>query len=276
MGENASLYNDPQMIHILNEGLSHFFPILCKTSVPNKPTEKQAKSSPLDGDQSQDNPTGGLELHPVKSVAASPQQVSLPSVQPEHLEQGAEKTESSCETKTYQAIYDRYLNECSLSDKSTWSAVAAKNEDPGFKILRITKSPTVKAALDFMQQKEFCENFNQASHWFFIVIQFDDYSEFPSCALGCLAEVLEDRKPVIIQWDFMLSANHLVFFKEPGQCAFTPLQRNSTNFFTTEVKLTDQLSKQGSFRLPLLLNALKQRIGGQFKGDALDLVKVLM
>ena len=41
---------------------------------------------------------------------------------------------------------------CSLTDKSTWSAVAAKTEDADYEILRIRNSPT---ALGFMQQTEF-------------------------------------------------------------------------------------------------------------------------
>jgi hypothetical protein len=41
MDENDSCYNDPQVIHILNERLCHFVPILRKTSAPNKPIEKQ-------------------------------------------------------------------------------------------------------------------------------------------------------------------------------------------------------------------------------------------
>jgi len=42
LDEHSSLYNDPQIIHILNEGLCRFVPILCKTSVPNKPIQKAA------------------------------------------------------------------------------------------------------------------------------------------------------------------------------------------------------------------------------------------
>jgi hypothetical protein len=40
--ENASLYNDPQMIRILNEGQCHFVPIIRRTSVPSKTVEKEA------------------------------------------------------------------------------------------------------------------------------------------------------------------------------------------------------------------------------------------
>jgi hypothetical protein len=164
LDEHSSLYNDPQIIHILNKGLCHFVPIQRKTSVPNKPTEKEVSTSPSKGVQSQTNPTDGLTLHGVKSVAASSQQVSLLFAQPEHLEQGPEKNESASEVKTHQAVDGRYVRECSLTDKSTWSAVAAQKKDADFKILRIRKSPTVSAALDFMQQAEFYANFNQASH----------------------------------------------------------------------------------------------------------------
>jgi hypothetical protein len=106
------------------------------------------------------------------------------------------------------------------------------------------------------------------------VIQVDDCNQSPSEALECLAEVLDEGKPVIIQWDLMHSAEHLVFFKQPDQRAFTPLQMNSNSLFTTEDEFIAQLSKEGSFQLPPLLNALKLGIGGQFKGDALDLLKV--
>jgi ankyrin repeat protein len=72
----------------------------------------------------------------------------------------------------------------------------------------------------------------------------------------------------------MHSAEHFVFFKQTGQSAFTQLQMNSGSLFSTKDKLTFELSKQGSFQLPLLLNALQLGIGGQFKGDALDLLNV--
>ena len=216
MDENASWCDDPQVIHILNEGLCRFVPILRKTSVHNKPSEE----------------------------------------------------------KTCQAVDGCYLKECSLTDKSTWSAVAAKKEDADFKVLRVRNSSTVSTALDFMQQAEFYAAFNQASHWFFIVIEVADCSEFPSKGLECLAEVLDKQKPVIIQWDFMHSAEHLVFFKQTGQNAFTPLQMNSASLFSTEDELILELSTQGSFQLPLLLNALQLGIGGQFNGGALDLLNV--
>ena len=274
MDENASLYIDPQIIHILNEGLCHFVPILHKTSVPNKPVQKQTHLLPSEGVQSQNNPTDGLALHPVKSVAASPNQVSLLVAQPEQLERGPEKSGSASEVKTHRTVNSHCLKECSLTDKSTWSAVAAKKEDADFKILRITNSPTVSAALDFMQTAEFYETFNQASHWFFIVLEVDNCSEFPSKAVDCLAEVLDEQKPVIIQWDIMHTAEHLVFFKKTGHCAFTPLHMNSVSLFSTVDELILQLSKQGSFQLPLLLNALQLGIGGQFKGGALDLLNV--
>ena len=167
--EHSILYNDPQIIHILNEGLCHFVPIIRKTSVTKKTIEKETYFSPSEVVQSPDNPTGGLALHPLKSVAASPQKVCPLIAQTEHLEQGPEKIESATESKTHQRIHGRYLKEWSLTDKSAWSAVAAKKEESDFKILRITNSTTVSAALDFMQQTEFYETFNQASHWFFLL-----------------------------------------------------------------------------------------------------------
>ena len=57
-----------------------------------------------------------LALHPVKSVAASPQQVSLFLAKPEHLEQGPEKTEKASEVKIYQAIDGQHLKEYNLTD----------------------------------------------------------------------------------------------------------------------------------------------------------------
>jgi hypothetical protein len=47
---------------------------------------------------------------------------------------------------------------------------------------------------------------------------------------------------------------------------------SSASLFGTEDELIIKLSKQGSFQLPLLLNAFKLGIGGQFKGGALDLL----
>jgi hypothetical protein len=167
LDEHSSLYNDPQIIHILNEGLCHFIPILRKTSIPNKPIEKGVSTTLSEGMQSQNNPTDGLTLHRVKSVAGSQQEVPLIFAQPERPEQGPVKTEIASEVNTNQAVDGRYVRECSLSDKTTWSAVAAKKEDADFKILRITKSPTVSAALDFMQQAEFYATFSQVSHCFY-------------------------------------------------------------------------------------------------------------
>ena len=86
-----------------------------------------------------------------------------------------------------------------MTDKSTWSVVAAKKEDADFKILRIRNSPTVSAALEFMQQTGIYETFNQVSHCFFIVIEVADCSEFHSKAVQCLAEVIHRERPVIIK-----------------------------------------------------------------------------
>ena len=47
---------------------------------------------------------------------------------------------------------------------------------------------------------------------FFIAIEVADCSEFPIQAVDCLAEVLDEWKPVIIQWDLIHSAEYLVFF----------------------------------------------------------------
>jgi hypothetical protein len=58
--------------------------------VHKKPIEKKTNLFSLECVQSQYSPTDELELHPVKSVAASPQQVSLLSAQAEYLERGIE------------------------------------------------------------------------------------------------------------------------------------------------------------------------------------------
>ena len=109
--EHSSLYNDPQIIHILNEGLCHFVPVLRKTSVPNKPIEKEVSTSPSEGVQSQNNPKGGLRLPFVKSVAARPQQVCLLVAQSERPEQGLEKLESVSQVKTHQEVDSRYVRQ---------------------------------------------------------------------------------------------------------------------------------------------------------------------
>ena len=92
----------------------------------------------------------------------------------ERPEQGPGKFESASELKTHQVVDGRYLEECSMTDKSTWSAVAAKKENAGYKILMVRNSPTLICALYFMQRAEFYETFNQASHWFFIVREVAD------------------------------------------------------------------------------------------------------
>ena len=72
----------------------------------------------------------------------------------------------------------------------------------------------------------------------------------------------------------MHSTEHLVFFRKPGHCAFTPLEVDSDSLSTNGTELTDQLSKEGSFELPLLLTSLSVHIGGQFNGGAIDLLNV--
>ena len=72
----------------------------------------------------------GLALHPVKSVAASPQQVALFLAQPEHLEQGPEKTESASEEKIHQVIGGGHLKGCNLTDlliNAAWSSGEGTN-----------------------------------------------------------------------------------------------------------------------------------------------------
>ena len=194
LDEHSSLYNEPQIIHILNEGSGHFVPILRKTSVPNKHIGKEALLSPSEAVQSQNNPTDGLTLHPVKLDAASSQQISLLLAQPECPEKGPEKFKSASEVNTHQVVDSHYIQLCNLTDKRTSSAVATKKKDADFKILRLRNSPTVSAALDFMQQAEFYKTFNQASHWFFIAIEVADCSEFPSKAVERLADVLDKKK----------------------------------------------------------------------------------
>jgi len=49
------------------------------------------------------------------------------------------------------------------------------------------------------------------------VIEVDDGSEFPSKAVECLAAILDEQKPVIIQWDFMDSAENLVFLNKQAK-----------------------------------------------------------
>ena len=181
---------------------------------------------------------------------------------------------TGAKAKTHQSVDSRYMKEFSLTDESAWSAVAAKKEDAAFKILRIRKSPTVSAALDFMLQAKFYETFNQASHWFFIVIEVDDGSTIPSQFLERLSVVFDEQKPVIIQWDLMQSKKHSVCFKPTGQCFLTTLPMNSVSQFGTKGELIDQLLKQDSFQLPLLLNALNLGIGGHFKGDASNILNV--
>ena len=72
----------------------------------------------------------GLALHPVKPVSARPQQVSLFLAQPEHLEQGPEKTESASKAKIHQAIDGRHLKKCNRNDlliNAAWSSAKGKN-----------------------------------------------------------------------------------------------------------------------------------------------------
>lgn len=45
---DKQIYNDPKVVHILNERRAHFVPILHKSSASNKQIEKQARSSPID------------------------------------------------------------------------------------------------------------------------------------------------------------------------------------------------------------------------------------
>jgi hypothetical protein len=272
--EHSNAYIDPQVIHILNEGSGHFVPILHKTTEPKQVIEKELCTSLSERLQSLSNVTDGLNLHPVRSVASSPKQLSLFASKPERSERGTVMTEIAPLPKNHQAVGSHFVKVFSLTDKSTWSAVAAEKGKADFKILRLTNSPTVSTALEFMQQAEFIDTFNVASHWFFIVIEVDYCSEFPSAALDCLEDVLVKQKPVIIQWDILHSAENLVFFKEGGDSVFTQLHKNTASFFGSENELIEELSKQVSFDLPLIFIALKLGIADQFNGGALDLLNV--
>jgi hypothetical protein len=239
MDEYSNIYNDPQIIHILNEGSGHFVPILHKTTLLNQPIEKELCASPS-----------------------------------ESPEEGPVNNESTSCSKKLQVVNRRYVKVCSITDKSTLSVVAAEKENADFKILRITNCPTVTAALEFMQQAEFFDIFSLSFHWFFIVIEVDYCSPFPLTALDSLVDILDKQKPVIIQWDLLHSAEHLVFFKERCDSVFSQLQMNSASFFGTENELIVELFQQVSFELPLLLNAIKLGIGCQFNRGALDLLNV--
>jgi hypothetical protein len=108
----------------------------------------------------------------------------------------------------------------------------------------------------------------------FLVVEVADCIEFPSKAVECLAEGLNEEKPVLIRWELIYSEEYLVVFKQRGQSAFPPLQKNSASLLGTEVDLITELSKQGIFQLPLLLNALNLSIGCKIIGGSLDLLNV--
>ena len=67
-----------------------------------------------------------------------------------------------------------------------------------------------------------------------ILIEVAECSHYPSKALECLVEVLDEQMPVIILWDLMRFAEYLVSFKQRGRSAFNPLQMNSASLFGTE------------------------------------------
>jgi len=69
MDETARLYNQPEIIHILNERGTHFVPILPKTILGEEPIEKQGLVPPLEGGDSQQNKLDRIALHPVQSFA---------------------------------------------------------------------------------------------------------------------------------------------------------------------------------------------------------------
>ena len=129
----------------------------------------------------------------------------------------------------------------------------------------------MSAALEYMQQADIYEIFNQACHWLFIVIAVN----FPAKLLNIWQKLFIKKGLLIIQWDLMYSVENFVFyFKQTGLSSFTSLQMNSASLFKTETELIIELSKQGSFQLQLLLNALILGIGGQFNEGALDLLNV--
>jgi len=69
-------------------------------------------------------------LHPVKPVAASPQQLSLFLAQPEHLAEGTGKIDRPSEVKIHQAIDGRHLKDCNLTYlliNAEWSRAEGKN-----------------------------------------------------------------------------------------------------------------------------------------------------
>ena len=70
----------------------------------------------------------------------------------------------------------------------------------------------------------------RAAIGFFIVMEVADCSEFPFQAVDCLAEVLDEWKPVIIQWDLIHSAENLVFLKKNRPKCFHPTTDEFSQF----------------------------------------------
>jgi hypothetical protein len=68
--ENIELYYQPGSIHILNEGLINFDPVLAKTIVHEEPIEKRGQFPPVEGGDPQPNELDRTALHPEGGTVA--------------------------------------------------------------------------------------------------------------------------------------------------------------------------------------------------------------
>ena len=167
--------------------------------------------------------------------------------------------------KDIRSINKKYFKEISLNNNFLWNVLTQEEkENHDFKILKMTNGLTVKSTLSFMQKEPFPQNFNQSTHWFFTVIEVRDefvpILELNKKDLEPLAKVLDERKPMIIQWESIDSNKCLIFFRQPHK-PFTLLEVN------TKESLMEEILIHQSFQLPLLLELFRQGFGGLFNED---------
>ncbi|CAG0922873.1 unnamed protein product, partial [Notodromas monacha] len=133
-----ALYNEPNVIHIINEGRNHFEPVL--------------PSSPADGEKQ-------VLTLPYSGESKTPSQEN-----PERIIQAAPSVDEK--NNQFLAKYSKQFNSNQRPKLAEdWSETideAKANAD--FKILKISTDETLDQVLEFMQQDYFCQTCQEATH----------------------------------------------------------------------------------------------------------------
>ncbi|KRT86457.1 AAA protein, partial [Oryctes borbonicus] len=151
------------------------------------------------------------------------------------------------------------------NDEQIWSMLRKQRENKYFKMLKVNVR-TIQTAMHFIKQEMFYDTFNQATHWFVIVINVIEgplklVVEHLSSELVCF----DHLKPIVIQWESAQCSEYLIFFRQTNEHKFCLLDTNSKTSFREEKFITP-----GNFDFSLIFQALRNGIGGSFSKTLLN------